>query len=79
MEKDKKTPIVKKYYTVKVEGIVPITVTYKILAESPEEALELSRRAIPVSKPQPILNKLKKIKATVYSYGSLLVHLTKSF
>jgi hypothetical protein len=61
-------------YTVEVECIVPAKVRYKVQASSPEEAIELvkNKQAIQ-SAPILDLNKLKKISAKVFDYGTTLV------
>jgi hypothetical protein len=67
----------KKLYDVKVECLVPATAVYRVLAESPEEALDL----IKTSKPKDIkyrFNVRKLLKGIVYDAGSVMIRLTKS-
>jgi hypothetical protein len=61
-------------YTVEVECVVPAKVRYKVQASSPEEAVEFvkNKQAIQ-SAPVFDLNKLKKISAKVFDYGTTIV------
>ena len=75
-------PKEKKYYSVKLEGQVPIELHFKILAESPEEAAEIvGKNPLPplTRAPRPILSRLRRIKATVYRYGTTLIDLVKNY
>lgn len=67
-----------KYYDVKIEVQLPATVIYKVLAESPEQALELANRASPVSVKYNLLRK-KDLKATVYDAGTTMIRFLKNF
>lgn len=70
------------YFTVRVEVMVPATLEYRILAESPEKALEeaLRRRASHMSRaPLYAWGRLKKIKASVVNAGSSFIRLVKHF
>lgn len=68
-----------KYYDVKYETQVPATVTYRVLAETPEEALELSKRSssAPVNI-QYVLARRRDTKASVYDAGSTMIRLIKN-
>ncbi len=72
-------PEQKKYYTVKVEAIIPTEVTYKIFAETPEQAIDLISKSAPYLAPKPKLSRMKKIKITVYKFGTSMVELIKKF
>jgi len=76
---DQKKP--KEYFTVKIETTAPITLTYKILAETPEEAATLAakKQGQQQSNP-PIIHfaKLGKLKAKVYKSGTSTLQLTKN-
>lgn len=80
MEEQAKKPD-KQYYTVKVEANAPISLTYRVLAESPEEAFELVAKGKGKlsEPPKPNLSRIKKIKAVVYQAGNLLVRLSRNF
>jgi len=71
------------YYTVKVEVTAPLVLEYRVLAEDPEEALDIVNKASPgqffVSPPKPNLSKMKKLKANIYLAGTSLLKLTKKF
>jgi len=75
------TPV-KRYYTVKVETLTPVIFSYRILAESPEEAIKISadtwKQPSQVSPPQILSGKMKRLKATVYEYGTNLIKLVKA-
>jgi hypothetical protein len=81
MNKNKET-VVKEYYTVKVDALVPIILTYKIYADSPEQAAELAaRQKGQQQSAPPVISfaKLEKIKTKVYKLGTILLLLTKKF
>ena len=74
---NKKAPLPKILYDVKLECLVPATIVYRILADSPEQALEL----IKGKQPKEIRYRLhlkKSLKAIVYDAGNLLIRLTKA-
>jgi len=81
IEKEKKVPIAptKQYYTVTIEGSAPVTVSYRVLAENPEQALELTKNAPLAGPPRPQLSRLKKQKATVHLSGTTIIKLTCNF
>lgn len=73
-------PAEKQYYKVEVEGWARTTFKYKILAESPEEALDM------INKPQPLLEQprpkpqgLKKISAKVFLFGTNMLKHMQNF
>lgn len=72
-------PPQKEYYTVKVETLVPATVTYRVYAESPELAIDMVKRGgVQFSQPpQFIWGQMKRLKATVYNAGTVLIRLAK--
>ena len=66
-----------RYFDIKIETTLPATLSYHLLAISPEEALEKARK----STPQNIKHRLsgkKDIKGTVYDAGSSLIKLVQS-
>lgn len=74
----KSPPIKEKhYYDVKVECTLPATVTFRILAETPEEAAELIRGQAPISV-QPRLLGRKDHKISVYDAGSTMLRWMKN-
>lgn len=82
-KKQEKVAPVKRYYTVKMETLTPVIFSYRILAESPEEAIKISadtwKQPSQVSPPQILSGKMKRLKATVYEYGTNLIKLFKNF
>ncbi len=77
MTEKKVKPVEKKYYEVKVECTLPATVTYRILAETPEQALDM----IKGKQPNGVKHRLagrKDIKVMVYDSGSTIVRLVKN-
>lgn len=80
-EKVKEPVKVKEYFTVKLEVVAPATVTYRVFAETPEEAaeiaLKLKGRQL-TSPPTISWNRLRTLKAVVYTAGSSLIRLAKN-
>ena len=68
----------KKYYDIKLECLLPATLTYRIYAESPEKALELINRQNPTSVTTKIPAK-KPIKIMVYEAGTTMMIYIKNF
>lgn len=60
------------YFTVKVEALAPIVTTYKILAESPEQALQLLATQSPQSK-ETHWTKQRNKKVTVYQLQTHMI------
>lgn len=71
-----KTAAQSKYYSIKLETLLPATLTYKVLAKSPEEALEKARKGSPQNVQYKLAGK-KDLKAMVYDIGSSIVKLVK--
>jgi len=63
----------KQYYDVVIEYTSPITVKYKVFAESPKEAAELaeSGKVPPTSISKPKLAKQNILNEIVYLYGTV--------
>ncbi len=70
---------VKKQYTVRVEVMAPVELTYKVWAVSPEEAMKDYDRSPLSQAPKPILSRKRKIKATVYKLGTTIVEIQKKY
>ena len=81
--KNNQSPVVpvKMNYTIKLEALAPITLTYTISAESEQQALEMMERMIlsPVTISRPKIAALKKLKAIVYQYGTTILKATKNY
>lgn len=77
-EADKKTKVIeKKYYDIKVESMVPATLHYRVLAESPEDALKLYKNS-PLTSVKYTLPNRKELKILIYDAGTMLVRLFKN-
>jgi hypothetical protein len=79
METNKKIaqPIQKKLFDVKINSKVDAILTFRILAETPEQALELIKNASPMNV-QYKLNARRDVKAMIYDAGSLIIRFTKN-
>jgi len=82
MEKDKEIEEEPKpqSFVVKMEVMVPVTITYKITAKTPEEAIDIctkGKEKHQSAPPKIHYIKMKKIKAKVYKSGTSNVVLTK--
>lgn len=77
----KPAPPEKYYYTITVEAMVPTIIKYKVLAETPEEALKLldaSPQKL-LEPPRQNLNKMRKISLKIYKLGSCIQELIKRY
>lgn len=77
--KIKQSPPIKPklYYDVKVECMLPATVTYRVLAETPEQAAELIKGMSPIGVKHRLIGK-KDIKLSVYDAGSTMLRWMKN-
>lgn len=75
MQKNAEKPKQKEYFTVELDAMVPATLRFKVLAESPEEALKVFlREGNLMEKPHiKTIHKMKKIYARVYNFGTNLL------
>ena len=67
----------KKYFDVKVECLLPATLTYRILAEDEHQAMTLIKNASPNGIKHRLAGK-KELKITVYDAGSSIIRLIKN-
>lgn len=75
---EKSPPIKPKlYYDVKVECMIPATLTYRVLAETPEQAAEMIRGMSPIGVRHRLVGK-KDIKLSVYDAGSTMLRWMKN-
>lgn len=71
-------PVQKKYYDIRLEALVPCTITYRILADDEHDALaQMNKR--PPTGVRPNIPQKRDIKATVYDAGSSIIRFAKSF
>lgn len=75
--KKSKEPIVKKYFDVRVECLLPATLHYRVLAETPEEAAELIKKIQPNSVKHRLPGR-KELKLMVYDSGSTIIRFIKN-
>jgi hypothetical protein len=72
----------KKYYTVEIECLLPAIVKYRVLVDEGnyEQAIVDSIKLHPIEKPILRFNKMKRLKAKVYDWGtSMLKHVKDYF
>ena len=67
----------KQYYDVRVECMLPATVTYRVLADDPQQAAELIKGQSPISVKHRLIGK-KDLKLTVYNAGSTMIQWMKN-
>lgn len=73
---EKPKPIEKKYFTVKIETTLPATLTYNVLAETPEQALELTKNLQPNVVKHRLIGR-RDTKVSVSDLGSCIIHFVK--
>lgn len=67
----------KLYYDVKVECMLPATLTFRVLAEDPQQAVELIKGASPTGVKHRLIGR-KDIKLSVYDAGSTMLRWMKN-
>ncbi len=67
----------KYYYDVRVECMLPATLTYRVLAESPEKAAEMIKGLSPTSVKHKLIGR-KESKLMVYDAGSSIIKLIRN-
>lgn len=73
MAKEKpKTPPIKQYYDVKVECLLPATLIYKVLAETPQQAADMIKNMQPTGVKHKLIGR-KELKLVVYNIGSNII------
>ena len=70
-------PIQKVYYNIVIETLLPATITYKVLAETPEQAVDLIKN-IPPTTVKYKLHGRREFKLTVYEYGRCIIKYMKN-
>ena len=75
-EAEKKTIKPKFYYDVKIECMIPATLTYRILAEDAHQALALIKGKSPNSVQHKLIGR-KELVAKVYNSGSAMLQFMK--
>lgn len=62
----------KRYYDVKVESMIPAVLTFRVLAEDPQQASELIKGMNPVGVKHRLVGR-RDLKLTVYEAGSSMI------
>ncbi|CAB4196580.1 hypothetical protein UFOVP1290_100 [uncultured Caudovirales phage] len=70
-------PPPKFYYDIKVECMLPATLTYRVLAETPEKAIDLIKGQSPTSVKHRLIGR-KEIKLMVYKAGCSMIMFVKN-
>ena len=70
-------PKPKIYFDVKVETLLPATLIYRVLAESPEQAADMIKNIAPNSVNYRLLGK-KDLRMMIYLAGQSIIKLIKS-
>src|SRR5437868_2224790 len=65
------------YYDVKVECMLPATLTYKVLAETPDQAADMIKNLTPNSVKHKLIGR-RESKLQVYDAGSTLIKFIKN-
>lgn len=76
-EEEKKKQIVKSYFDVKIETLLPATIVYKVLAENAEQALTLIKNMQPISVKYKLIGR-KDIRLMIYDAGTCIIRLVKN-
>lgn len=77
-EKQKiKPPPIKKYFDVRVEAMLPATLTYRVLAEDPEQASNMIKNMAPNNVTHKLHGR-KEFKLTVFDSGSTMIRFIKN-
>lgn len=84
----KKNPIkqkesLKKDFSIKIELLVPVTLSYKVTEETPEKALSVIESHLwekaQTSPPKHAWGKSKKLNAKVFEHGTIKVEFSKTY
>jgi hypothetical protein len=70
-------PKTKQYYDVRVECMLPATLTYRILAEDASQALELIKGKSPNSVQHKLIGRRELVAKVFNAGGNLLQHMKK--
>jgi hypothetical protein len=75
-KKDIPKVIQKKYFDVKIETMLPATLTFRVLAEDAEQAVDLIKNMSPTGVQHKLIGRKDK-KITVYDAGSTFIKFVK--
>lgn len=71
-------PVPKYYFDIRVECMLPATLTYRILAETPQQAAEMIKNKTPNSISHKLIGK-KDLILRVFDSGSCMIRHIKKF
>jgi hypothetical protein len=77
IKKKAQLPPPKFYYDVKVECMLPATLTYRVYAETPQQAAEMIRGTSPTMVKHRLIGR-KELKLMVYDAGCSMIRLMKN-
>lgn len=77
MTEKQQLPKPKYYYDVKVECMLPATIMYRVLAETPQQAAEMIKNTSPVGVKHRLIGR-KEIKLLVYNAGTTMIQFMKN-
>jgi hypothetical protein len=77
LKKQAKLPKPKYYYDVKVECMLPATLTYRVYAETPQQAADMIKGISPTMVKHRLIGR-KEIKLMVYDAGSSFMKFMKN-
>lgn len=77
MKSNKQQPVIKKYFDVRVECTLPATLTYRVLAEDAQQAIEMIKNMQPTAVRHRLIGR-REIKIMVYDAGSSMIRFIKN-
>lgn len=81
-EKKQELQKIKEFFTVKIETLAPVTLTYRVYAESAEQAIDFAAKLAGQQQASPPIisfAKIKLLKAKAYMAGTSLIKSIKNF
>jgi hypothetical protein len=69
----------KKYYDVFVTAMIPATLTYRVLAETPEQAAELYKNQQPIAVKHKLAGRKESKVSVSEAYSSIIKFIRKLF
>jgi hypothetical protein len=79
MSQEKNKPIIKKYYEVRIECMLPATLTYRILAETPEQAAEFYKHQQPIAVKHKLAGRKESKISVSEAYSSIIIFIRNIF
>lgn len=72
----------KQYYTIEITGTAPVTLTYRVFAEDPQQALQSVEGVIKTSfssAPKINFSRFRKIQGKVFKLGTSMIEFMRNF